>query len=290
MSEPVETSFPSGSVSQAEGMITPESKVGVLYAARWEVTVLLTFVINGESNEVTAEQFRTLVDVAVRIMKDASRTEGVDFTVESLHASAPTIVWQPQVTGTDVDVDDAFAKVARRIDAGVAMLEHDQGVPEWMAGATANALYQASSDFGEGSVDGVSFNTNGHARKLTRQTYRTLDRVLHERTDAIGSVTGTLVTATLSNGAHVTVKDEIHDRGVRCYLAKTHLREAGQLLGERVTVTGNLRRDYLGRPLEIRNSRVDATPEPRHVTVAEMAGALAGGPDSVTWLREQRGG
>ena len=270
-------------------MIAPESQVGVLYDAHREGTALLTFVINGESHEVTAEQFRTLVDVAVRIMKDASQSEGVEFTVESLHASAPTIVWQPQVIGAEVDVNEAFTNVANRIDEGVTMLEADEGVPDWMAAATANALYQASSDFGEGSVDGVSFNTNGHARKLTRRTYRTLDRVLHEKTDAIGSVTGTLVTATLSNGPHVTVKDEIHDRGVLCFVAKADLRAAGQLLGERVTVVGKLRRDYLGRPLQVRNSRIEATPEPSRVTVAEMAGALTG-PESVTWLREQRGG
>ena len=271
-------------------MITADSRAGVLYASGTEVAALLTFVINGESHEVTAEQFRNLVDVAVRIMKDASRHEGIEFTVEALHASAPTIVWQPQVADADADVADAFTKVAQRLDAGVAMLEQNLGVPEWMVAATANALYQASSDFEEGSVDGVSFEANGYARRLTRQTYRTLDRVLHERTDAIGSVTGTLVTATLRNGAHVTVQDEIHERGVRCYVAKADLREAGHLLGERVTVVGHLRRDYLGRPLEVRNSTIEATPEPRRVTVAEMAGALAGGPDSVTWLREQRGG
>ncbi len=271
-------------------MMTPKSTGGVLYAGRREVTALLTFVINGESHAVTAEQYRTLVDVAVRIMKDASRSEGVEFTVASLHASAPTIVWQPRVSSDDVDVDDAFTKVAHRIDEGVTMLESDRGVPDWMAAATANALYQASSGFDEGSVSGVTFNTNGHARKLTRRTYRTLDRVLHEQTDAIGSVTGTLVTATLRKGAHVTVQDAIHDRGVLCFVAKADLREAGQLLGERVTVTGSLLRDYLGRPLEVRNARVEATPQPRRVTVAEMAGALAGGPDSVTWLREQRGG
>lgn len=261
----------------------------MLYDAHREGTALLTFVINGEPHEVTAEQFRTLVDVAVRIMKDASRSAGVEFTIESLHASAPTIVWQPQVIGAEVDVNEAFTNVAHRIDEGITMLEADEGVPDWMAAATANALYQASSDFGEGSVDGVSFNTNGHARKLTRRTYRTLDRVLHEKTDAIGSVTGTLVTATLSNGPHVTVKDEIHDRGVLCFVTKADLRAAGQLLGERVTVVGKLRRDYLGRPLQVRNSRIEATPEPSRVTVAEMAGALTG-PESVTWLREQRGG
>ena len=49
---------------------------------------MLTFVINGDSHQVTAEQFRTLVDVAVRIMKDASRDAGVEFIVEELHAEA----------------------------------------------------------------------------------------------------------------------------------------------------------------------------------------------------------
>jgi hypothetical protein len=251
---------------------------------------MLTFVINGDSPQVTAEQFRTLVDVAVRIMRDASRDAGVEFTLQALHASAPTIVWGPQATAADTDVDQAFAQIARRIDVGITMLEHDDGVPEWMAGATASALYQAASWFGETAVDGVSFLTNGKPRKLTRQTFRTLDRVLHEETDAIGSVTGTLITATLRKGAHVTVQDEIHERGVECFVGKPALREASQLIGERVTVVGRVRRDYLGRPIRVGNARVEAAPEMRRVSVAEMGGALRGGPDSVEWLRSQRGG
>ncbi len=124
---------------------------------------MLTFVINGESHQVTADQFRTLVDVAVRIMRDASRDAGVEFTIEGLHASAPTIVWAPQATQADTDVEEAFMQVAHRIDVGVAMLEQDDGVPEWMAGATASALYRAAG-FGETAIDGVSFRVNGKDR------------------------------------------------------------------------------------------------------------------------------
>lgn len=251
---------------------------------------MLTFVINGDSHQVTAEQFRILVDVAVRIMTDASRDAGVEFTIEGLHASAPTIVWDPQAKQADTDVDEAFLEVAHRIEVGVAMLEQDDGVPAWMARATATALYQAASWFGETAIDGVSFRADGKARTLTRQTYRTLDRVLHEETDAIGSVTGTLITATLRKGAHVTVEDETYGRGVECYVGKPLLREASQLIGDRVTVVGRIRRDYLGRPVRIGNARVEAAPEPRRVSVAEMGGALQGGPDSVEWLRDQRGG
>ena len=251
---------------------------------------MLTFVINGDSHQVTAEQFRTLVDVAVRMMRDAARDTDVEFTIQALHASAPTIVWEPQATAADTDVDQAFAQVMHRLNAGVTMLEHDDGVPEWMAGATASALYQAASWFGETAVDGMSFLTNGKPRKLTRQTYRTLDRVLHEETDAIGSVTGTLMTATLRKGAHVTVEDETYQRGVECYIGRPALREASQLIGERVTVVGRVRRDYLGRPSRVSSARVEAAPEVQRVSVAEMGGALHGGPDSVEWLRDQRGG
>jgi hypothetical protein len=254
------------------------------------MTAMLTFLINGDSHQVTAEQFRILVDVAVRIMKDASRDAGVEFTVQELHASSPTIVWAPQPVRADVDVDEALAQVGHRIDAGIDILERDAGVPDWMAGGTATALYQAASWFGETAIDGLSFQTNGRPRKLTRQTYRTLDRVLHEETDAIGSVTGTLITATLRKGAHVTVADEVHRRGVECYLGKPALREASQLIGERVTVVGHVRRDYLGRPVRVGNAQVEAAPERPRVSVAEMGGALQGGPDSVEWLRDQRGG
>lgn len=250
---------------------------------------MLTFVINGESRQVTADQFGTLVNVAVRIMKDASRDAGVEFTVKSLHASAPTVVWDAQQTRAQLDVDHAFTQITARLETGVAMLEEDEGVPEWMTAATVNALYQASAWFGDTAIEGLSFLTDGQPQKLTRQTYRTLDRVLHEETDSIGSVVGTLVTVTLTHGAHVTVQDEVHNRGVQCFVGKAELREAGQLIGERVTVAGRVRRDYRGRPVRVNSARVDATPVPTNVSVAEMGGAFAGGPDSVTWLREQRG-
>lgn len=62
---------------------------------------MLTFVINGDAHQVTADQFRTPVDVAVGIMADASRDSGVEFTIGALHPSAPTIVWNPQAKQAD---------------------------------------------------------------------------------------------------------------------------------------------------------------------------------------------
>lgn len=249
---------------------------------------MLTFTINGESHQVTADQFRTLVDVAVRIMTDASRDAGVEFTLEALHASAPTIVWGPQAKRADIDVDQAFHQVADRISSGLTLLEEDDGVPEWMTPGTANILYQAAAWFGDTAIDGVSFRAHGMTRRLTRQTYRTLDRILHEDNEALGSVIGTLMTATLHNGAHVTVREETYGRGVECYLGRTHLREAGQLIGERVTVVGRIKRDHLGRPLRISDAHVEPAAELQRVSVAEMGGAFQGGPNSVEWLRAQR--
>lgn len=117
-----------------------------------------------------------------------------------------------------------------------------------------------------------------------------MDRVLHEESDAIGSITGTLITATLRKGAHVTVQDEVHERGVECYVGRSALQSVGRLIGERVEVVGQVQRDYLGRPTRVSRAVVAAAPKVAKVSVAEMGGAFRGGPDSVEWLRDQRGG
>lgn len=260
-----------------------------IYDRRWEVTRMLTFVIEASSHEIAPDQFRDLVDVGVRIMKDASRGTRIEFALAGLHASQPTLLWSPVTDGPEESAETEFKVVSRRIEDGMAMLERDAGVPEWMTAPTATALYRASALFDEGPIHGVSFSTNGAPIRVTRQTYRTLDRVLHEETEAVGSVTGLLVTATLRNGAHVTVEDDVHGKGVRCYVGREQLRAAGPMLGERVTATGRVSRDHLGRPTRIADARLERDEQRLRVTVSEMAGTFSG-PTSTEWLREQRGG
>jgi hypothetical protein len=213
----------------------------------------------------------------------------VEFTIGDLHASAPTIEWQPQAFAEDVALDTEFVRVAQRLEGGIEMLEEDAGIPDWMAEPTARALYQASALFGETAIDAIVFGRNGHQRKVTRQTYRTLDRVLHEATDAIGSITGAMITVTLTNGPQVTVRDDVSGRAVRCTVNRSTLRQAAQWIGERVTAAGRIKRDHMGRPERIANASIEPLPERHRVTVAEVGGVFEGGPDSVTWLREQRG-
>lgn len=253
---------------------------------------MLTLVIDGRSDDVTAEHFAALVDVGVKMMRDAARDTGLRFTVAGLHASAPTIEWAPTATKAEVDVDAAFGHVADRLEQGIDALEQEDtaGLPDWMSETTAKALYQTSKWFGKTEVQGMAFGRNGRQHRLTRATYRTLDRLLTDETDSIGSVTGELVTVTLHNGPHLTVTDDTFGHGVRCDVDRATLRQAGQLIGSRVTVMGRVKRDWVGRPEKITSAKVELEPERRHVSVAEMAGAFEGGPDSVEWLREQRGG
>lgn len=68
------------------------------------------------------------------------------------------------------------------------------------------------------------------------------------------------------------------------------LRQAGWWIGETVVVSGHVRRDHLGRPDQVAKATIEPVPDTPLVTVAQMGGALEGGPESVTWLREQRGG
>lgn len=251
---------------------------------------MLTFAIRGAPPEVTADQFLTLIDVGVRVLKDAARDTGLGFTVAGLHASQPTIEWAPRPVIEGTNVEAGLEQIADRLREGIELLEVDLGMPDWMTETTAQALYNAASTFEDSSVKGLSFALHGHSMRMTRKTYRTLDRVLHQQSDAIGSISGVLITATLTNGPHVTVRDDLHGRGVRCEVDKDVLRRTGRWIGERVTVSGRLQRDHLDRPVRISNAKVDRVQPRRRVSVAEMGGAFAGGPDSVEWLREKRGG
>jgi hypothetical protein len=249
----------------------------------------LTVVVDGDSEQVTAQRFRGLVDVAVEIMADAARGTGVELTVAGLHASRPTLVWAPRTQRADIDADEALLDIGQRIRDGVEVLERDEAVPEWMSTGTVRRLYGASGWFGEAGLHGLSFSVEGHAATLTRRTYRTLDRLLHEQGQAIGSVTGVLVTATLNHGSHVTIEEEVHGRGVRCAVIPSALANVAGWIGSRVTVTGVVHRDYRGRPEQVTPARVEPWAETPKVGVEEMVGAF-NGPDSVHWLREQRGG
>ncbi|WP_370325548.1 hypothetical protein [Euzebya sp.] len=249
---------------------------------------MIRFIVQGESRLVTAEQFSTMVDVAVRMMRDASKDTGVAFTVGELHASEPTIVWAPQPVDATIDIDREFEHIAKRIEDGVDQLEQDGDLPEWMSETTARHLYEASKVFGDSSIDGLVLGRHDHRRRITRQTFRTLDRILHEQTEAIGSIEGVLVTATLTKGAHVSVREGVFVRTVRCDVQPSALPRAGGMIGEEVLVTGRLRRDHQGRPVRMSSAKVEPLGTRRRVSVARMAGTFRG-PDSVDWLREQRG-
>lgn len=141
---------------------------------------MLTFVIDGETHQVTEDQLRNLVDVGVRIMKDAARASGLRFRIASLHSSAPTFVWAPTATKATIDVDAEFDRMTRRLVEGIDELETDRGVPDWMSETTARALHDAAGKFETSGVDGLTFAHDGAHRRITRQAFRTLDRVLHE--------------------------------------------------------------------------------------------------------------
>lgn len=172
----------------------------------------------------------------------------------------------------------------------IALLEHDAGVPEWMTEPTTNALYGAAELLGEGTIASATFLRDGNRMTITRQTCRTLDRVLHETTEAIGSVRGVLVTR---DAAQRVAHHGDRRRAGSGSAAWSTMSPCGRPAGgsaRRWVVSGHVRRDHLGRPDRVAKATIEPVPDTPLVTVAQMGGALEGGPESVTWLREQRGG
>ncbi len=85
------------------------------------------------------------------------------------------------------------------------MLERDAGMPEWTTEPTAKALYGGAELLGETAVNSLTFARRAPASHDATDVPDPRP-VLHGKTETVGSVQGVLVTATLTNEPHVTVR------------------------------------------------------------------------------------
>lgn len=86
---------------------------------------------------------------------------------------------------------------------------------------------------------------------VTKRTDANLDTVLAQGY-YLGSVEGVLEGLTVHGAPYFTVYDDVTGRGVRCYFPKSDLPNVLNSVEWKVLVHGQLRRDALGRPNQIR--------------------------------------
>lgn len=118
-----------------------------------------------------------------------------------------------------------------------------------------------------------------------------VDRILRAGYEEYGSVEGELGAIRSRNGVSITVWDFLHERPVRCFLARDDLDRAKDFLERRVRVSGLVRYYSDGRPARITEVQAIEDLSPKLFRPTARFGSipdLTGGRDSVEYLRIMR--
>ena len=93
--------------------------------------------------------------------------------------------------------------------------------------------------------------TNDQAR-ITQAVIEIAERIL-ARSDTVAAIEGRIEAVNIHNRLRFTVYDSVTGAGTRCFFRPEMLDEVLQTIGAKVLVAGTLRRDFDGRPREIRD-------------------------------------
>ena len=118
-----------------------------------------------------------------------------------------------------------------------------------------------------------------------------IDELINSSYLSEGSVEGVMEMATVHDNNYFRVYDAIQGWGVPCYFQKDSLDEVAKALGKRVSITGRLRSDRLGKPSAVQVSDIRILgfePLPTPSEVRGIAKGMTGGLKAEEYLREVR--
>ena len=188
--------------------------------------------------------------------------------------------------------NDISAQVAAASFEGLDALSRGQSQPRHFSDAAIKAAKDLSkiSDASGYRLEIVHQARSAEVAHLTGDSAtETTVHYFH----SIGSVEGTLETASVRNRPYLRVYDAVHDRGVTCYFSDTQMEQVRNGLGKRVIVSGEVRSNRLGNPESIRASNIEVADEPaERVMPSDLRGLWRGeteGMKAEHYIREVRG-
>ena len=103
-----------------------------------------------------------------------------------------------------------------------------------------------------------------------------IDELINKSYLSEGSVEGVIEMVTVHDNSYFRVYDAIQGWGVPCYFRQESLDEVRNALGKRVSITGRLRNDRLGKPESVQVSGIRILGLERLPTPSEIRGIAKG--------------
>ena len=249
--------------------------------------------LGNDSGQVSAQAFvdsirHTLTILGCVEAELTMRESGsIRWMIRELSYSSPA-----QATLRAERENDISAQVAAASFEGLDVLSRGQSQPRHFSDAAIRAAKDLSkiSDASGYRLEIVHQARTAEVANLTGDSAtETTVHYFH----SIGSVEGTLETASVRNRPYLRVYDAVHDRGVTCYFSDTQMEQVRNGLGKRVIVSGEVRSNRLGNPESIRVSNIEVADEPAEkVMPSDLRGLWRGeteGMKAEHYIREVRG-
>ena len=256
----------------------------------------LTVSVEGQTPEALVQPFLDAISNTLDILRDLDiaislrRQSSLRWTISELRYGSPaTLTMQglPPAAGRDVGPD-----VVRHYIDGLELLSAGQTLPVYFS---ENALQAAKrlADLTRDNARTVKVKSGQRAFQITQRISVNVDDLINRFHVSEGSIEGVIEMVTLHEHVYFRTYDAIHGWGIPCYFRSDLLDEVREAFGKRVSVSGSLRSDRLGKPETMRVHSIrlfgDDSELPSIQELRGIAKGMTEGKLAENYLRELRG-
>lgn len=264
---------------------------------------MLRLVVDGREGAIPFDVFLDAMQTFLDGIRDVDCVLGrtihpsLGWTVTALSTSSAAVeVADFSLNGAPPDHGQ---RVVRRVVEQLGELQAGS-LPKDFADDTVKRLRGVIARFDEDGARGLRVTdvSSGATAEITTRATRALELGDVPNYVSSGSVSGTLETINLHRGFSATVYEDVHGYGVRCEFdprsRDSLLETSKQLLGLRVTASGEVTYNVQGRIKKVALERIEALPAdddlPRVADIFGSAPDLIGGEDPAEYLKRLRHG
>ena len=258
------------------------------------VAAEITVSVEGQTPDLLAQPFLDAMGRSLEILKelDASiamrRRPTLRWAIAHMHIGSPAVMTLRALsppTGKDVSQD-----VVNHYLDGLEMLALGERLPDFFSEDALNAAKRLA-DLTKGNERVVIVRTPNRSVQVSQRISVNIDELINRSYISEGSVEGVMEMVTVHDHNYFRVYDAIQGWGVPCYFRQESLEEVRNGLGKRVSITGRLRSDRLGKPESVQVSAIrilGLEPLPTPSEIRGIAKGMTGGLKAEEYLREVR--
>ena len=258
------------------------------------VATEITVSVEGQTPDLLAQPFLDAMGRSLEILRHLHasiamrRRPTLRWAISHMHIGSPAVMTLkalPPTTGKDVSQD-----VANRYVDGLDLLARGERLPDFFSEDALNATKRLA-DLTRGNERVIIVSTALRSVQVSQRISVNVDEMVNRSYVSNGSVEGVMEMVTLHENTYFRIYDAIQGWGVPCYFRRESIDDVRNAFGKRVSITGRLRSDRLGKPEDMQVSDIrilGLEPLPTPSEVRGIATGMPGGLKAEEYLRRVR--